>query len=119
MHATVLTDFEVGEMKAERLRLPDELVHFTVCLSRGAGVDERGLQGSQVFEQFLRSRVGEGKIAAPRRRDTLGAQQEELAVRLARCACLDCDSAIADDLPCRAEPAEKTVARRRGVGVGG
>ena len=97
MHAAVLADLQVREVKAERLRLPDELVHLAIRLARSARGDERILQRPKVVEQLIRSRVGEGEIRAAGRRDALGDEQEELTVRLAWGARLDGVGAIPDD----------------------
>ena len=82
MHATVLADLEVGEVKAEGLHLPDEAVQLPVCQPRSAGAHQRLLEAAQVVEQLFRSRVRHGEVPAARRFDSLGHDQEELPVRL-------------------------------------
>src|SRR5579863_8755324 len=118
MRATVLADLQISEMEAEGLRLPDELVQLAIRLAWRAGVGKRRLERSKVVEQFLGPRACEGEIAATCRRDALGAQQEELPVRLTRCACLDGDGPVADDVSSGAEPAEKAVVGWRALDVG-
>src|SRR5580700_11473124 len=119
MHAAVLTDLEIREVKAERLRLPDELVQLSIRLAGSPRRGERILDAEKVVDQLIRARVRQGEVRAARCSDSLGNQQEELAVGLTRRPRANRRGASAGDPSRGAKPAEKASVGWRGRGVGG
>ena len=119
MHAAVLTDLEIREVKAERLRLPDELVQLSIRLAGSPRRGERILYPEKVVDQLIRARVGQGEVRAAGCSDSLGNEQEELAVGLPWRPPANRRCASAGDLSRDAKAAEKACVGRRGRVVGG
>ena len=82
VHLGVLAQLELGEVKAEGLHLPDEPLQVAVRGARRACRDQRSLHHGQVLDQLVGARVGEVRVAAPRRGDPLRHHEQRPAVRL-------------------------------------
>jgi hypothetical protein len=67
MNLAVLAHFELGEVKAKRLRLPDEVLQLAVCLSRSAGGGQRALDQLQVGDEVGGAGVRDARFDFPRR----------------------------------------------------
>src|ERR1700730_9318503 len=106
-------------MKAKRLRLPDELLQLSIRLAGSSGSRERILNAEKVLDQLIRSRVGQGEVGVAGCSDSLGNQQQELAIGLLRRPRANRRGASADGLPRDAKAVEKARIGRRGCGIGG
>ena len=59
VHGTVLADLQLGEVEAERLGLPDEVLQLAVRLLAGTGGRQRVLDEAQVRHEVRRPWIGE------------------------------------------------------------
>ncbi len=84
VHRRVLPHLEFGQVEAERLDLPDQLLEVPVRLSRRARLRQRVLHDPQVGEQVLRVSVAEVGVARAGRGDLAREQQQDAPVRLVR-----------------------------------
>ena len=84
MHLGVLADLELGEVEAEGLDLPDQLLQVPEGGTGGTGRDERLLDDAEVREQVVGEVVGEVSVAQARGLDALGDDEQDPAVRLVR-----------------------------------
>ena len=88
MHGAVLANLELGQVKAECLHLPDELLQLAKGLTWSTRRDERCLNTAKVVEQLIRSSVRERQIGTAGCADPVRNDEEELSIRLpgrARC----------------------------------
>ena len=83
VHGRVLTHLELGEVEAEGLDLPDQLLQVTVGLAGRAGRDERVLHDAQVGQQVRGVAVGEVGVAATGGGDASREEQHRTLVGLA------------------------------------
>src|ERR1019366_6354361 len=112
MDAAMLTDLQVGEVKAECLHLPHESMQLSIRLARSTRVVECGLERAEIIEELVRSRVGQRQIGTAGRADALGHQEEELPVRFARGPCRDGGGELAGDLSSCSKPGEEALIGR-------
>jgi hypothetical protein len=80
----MLTDLQLGEVEAERLDLPDQVLQLPVRLAYRTRLDQGVLHDPQVGEEVGRAVVAQVGVAPPGGLDAFGGVQDELAVRLAR-----------------------------------
>ena len=81
VHGRVLADLQGRHVEAERLHLPDQVLEVAESESFRVRLPQRGLDRSQVLEEFGRVRIAMGK-PGPGGRQALGGEQQELPVRL-------------------------------------
>jgi hypothetical protein len=86
----VLADLQAGQVEAERLRLPDELLELAVGLAARAGGGQGVLQQPQVGDELRGAGVGQAGLLGLRAARQPGGpqpqrrEQQELPVRLLR-----------------------------------
>ena len=78
----VLTHLEFGEVEAERLHLPQQLLEVSVRLAWGTRIDEGLLHGAQIGQQRVGVAIREIGVALACGGDPAGDQQHRALVRL-------------------------------------
>ena len=84
MHRAVLPDLQAGQVKAERLHLPDQLLQFTERQPGGTGRRQRLLDQQQVVAEVRGAAVGQVGVPQPGRGQPPGQVEQERPVGLAR-----------------------------------
>ena len=87
MHRAVLPDLQFGQVKTERLGLPEQLLQLAEGLPGGVRLDERLLHQAEIVGELVWSRIGQSwpvPFAEPGRAQPLRRVQEIGAERLLR-----------------------------------
>ena len=98
----MLPDLELGEVEAERLGLPHQVLDLAVGHLGRAGFGQGVADDTNVVDQVARRAIGEGLLTQTRGANPPRHGEEELAVRLRRRA---------------SQPAAQRTRRRRRRGV--
>src|SRR5713226_4903238 len=117
MHVAVLANLELSQVKAEGLRLPDEMLQLAVSLARRACTRQRDLNAAQVRDELVCGCVPAVGGAPPGRPKSIRDVQEKLPVLLGRRAFLQLSPAFGIRCTQRSQPAAKVCTRRGGGGI--
>src|SRR5712692_11675663 len=119
MHVAVLANLELGEVKAECFRLPDQVLQLAVCLSGRAGARQRALNAAEVGDEFGRRSISTAVAGPSCRTKPVGDVEQELSVLLRRRALLELSPTFGIDGTQSLELATQMRAQRGGGGVSG
>ena len=84
MHLAVLPDLQAGQVEAERLGLPDQVLQLAGSLLASPGRGQRLLDDAQVADEVVRARVGQVGVPDPGGVDPRRGVQQVGPVRLLR-----------------------------------